>query len=203
MWGKYNKGSGKGKACKGKGQSHNQTWAWDSWAPSWSSASTDTWSANREQRSQDWNSWGSEKGKAAYGDDKGGKGKSKEWIPRLEGRYALAKAVLRPYADDKGSAIYSQAAGKEAFSKASMRRILDSKNSELCRRPSVGLSTIGSSVCALQNMLQSWQSSGNKDPAFLGLSQLAHLLGGDAGKHFKAAQDILARDRVGRVSLVS
>ena len=79
---------------------------------------------------------------------------SREWIPRLEGRYAFAKAVLRPYADDKGNATYSATPGREAFSKEAMRSLLDSKNSELCRRPPVGLTTIGSSACALQLMLQ-------------------------------------------------
>ena len=70
---------------------------------------------------------------------------------RLEGRFAFAKAVLRPHADEKGNATYSATPGREAFCKAATRSLLDSKNSELCRRPPVGLTTIGSSVSALRD----------------------------------------------------
>ena len=164
MWGKnsnwHYKGSGKskGKGGKGKAQSWSAPTAWAN-APS-----TDYWGGTQPQEA--WSSWESDgKGKAGPCTEEGRKGGGKEYVSRLEGRYAFAKAVLRPYADERGNATYSATPGRAAFCKEAMRSLLDSKNSELCRRPPVGLTTIGSSVSALRDMLRARQQAGEADPA--------------------------------------
>ena len=164
MWGKsdnrYNKGSGKGQGKGGKGKA--QSWS----APTaWADApGTNYWGGTMPQDA--WACWETDgKGKGGSVSEEGRKGGGKEYVSRLEGRYAFAKAYLQPCADDKGNATYSTTSARDAFSKEVIWALLDAKNSELCRRPPVGMTTIGSSVSALQGMLRAQQQAGEADTA--------------------------------------
>lgn len=77
---------------------------------------------------------------------------TREYVPRLQGRFAFSKALLRPYAGDSGSCVYAPTIDPEsAFGKNHLRQALDSKNSELVRRPALGISiddcSFGSCLC--------------------------------------------------------
>ena len=76
--------------------------------------------------------------------DENGKVKTKNHVTRHAGRYSFLEAILRPNADENGSAIYTgpSAATKNTFSKKLLRQGLDWRNSELVRRAVIGLSTI-------------------------------------------------------------
>ncbi|CAE7239530.1 unnamed protein product [Symbiodinium natans] len=191
MW-SGKKGSGKGKGSKGK----TPAWASDGWASSWS-AYNEPWNANREspQESYAWGSWGSD-GKGGKDD---GKGKTKEYVPRLEGRYALAKAVLRPYADEHGKAVYASTSVKDLFGKDSMRQVLDSRNCELVRRPSVGLSTISGSARALSNCLDTYLEEGEGTPSAV-LGRFAEFFQTAEAKAFIAACEVLVKERTSETS---
>ena len=117
MWSGASSGKGRGGKAYGKAKS----------SKSWTSASWDaTWDANDWNATGDWSqNWTEEKGQA-----KGKGGQPRDYIPRLEGRYAFSKAVLRPYSDEQGCAMYNNAAGTgvAALSKDNLRQVLDWRN---------------------------------------------------------------------------
>ena len=180
------KGYGKGKSTKG--------WTSAGWetAPSWESSGKGK--GHDWHSGGDWNQgWGEEKGQSK------GKGQPRDYMTRLEGRYAFAKAVLRPYADEHGSAIYSNTAGSamHALGKDNLRQVLDWRNSELVRRPAVGISTISGSLKSLSSTLETCSEN---DHLRTCLENLAGLLKGRRGKAFLDACDVLIRERTGTVT---
>ena len=208
MWGKaWNKGTKAGKSGKGasKGTDRSQE-AWN--AGSWNPSGTGTWTT--ATGSTDWYATGGNQGfdghtagpGAAKGWDEsaGGKGKDqskgkgKEWVARLEGKYALAKSILRPYADERGQAVYAQGSVLDFFEKHHMRQIIDARNSELARRPAVGVSVVSSSMLALASLFE--EDETEDDRKFHGaLQDLRGLFSGEDGTALKRACEILSKDR--------
>ena len=190
MWSGASAGRGRGGKAYGKAKS----------SKSWTSASWDsTWDAGKG-KSADWNStgdwsqnWTEEKGQA-----KGKGGQPRDYIPRLEGRYAFSKAVLRPYSDEQGCAMYTNAAGTgvAALGKDNLRQVLDWRNSELVRRPPVGVSTISGSIKGLKATLDSCIEN---DDLMTSLKSLAQLLKSRKGRAFLDACEILTKERTGNV----
>ncbi|CAE7253624.1 unnamed protein product [Symbiodinium sp. CCMP2592] len=205
MWGKsssWTKGSksGKGKKTAGK----NTEYVQDSWsATSWSQPSKGDW--NNPAGAADW--WTSTGASGSDGyvggawDDsawaKGKeqpKGKGKEWIPRLEGKYALAKTILRPYADERGQAVYAAGSSVDFFEKENMRQLIDSKNSELARRPAIGVSVVSSSMLALSSCFG--EDETDDDRKFqAALEKMRQLFSGEDGANLKKACETLSKDR--------
>ena len=140
MWGSGSMGKGRGKGY-GKGRGAK---GWTDWS------STSEWSQG----------WTDDKG--GYGKGKGGQ--QRDYMTRLEGRYAFGKALLRPYADEHGSAIYASTAGSavNVLGKDNLRQVLDWRKSELVRRPAVGVSTVSGSLRCLKSTLEA--CSDNEQP---------------------------------------
>ena len=98
MWSGANAGKGRGGKTYGKGKT-SKGWTSSNWDV------THSWDSAGKGKGADWGStgdwqqnWTEEKGQA-----KGKAGQTRDYIPRLEGRYAFSKAVLRPYCDEQGS----------------------------------------------------------------------------------------------------
>ena len=203
MWSKTN--WSKGKSGKGKNKSSgwgNQDSAWDQggWGKgSYPSDSAD-WSASGSSAAgKGWGGWTGD-GKATSQEfEHGNQGKGKQYVPRLEGRYALAKTALRPYADEKGSAVYAQGSPKDFFDKTNMRQIIDSRNSELVRRPAVGMSTVSSSVLSMLTHLDG-RDGDNERSLRTALEELSDIFAGEDGASLKRACETLAKDRTARAS---
>lgn len=114
-----------------------------------------------------------------------GDAQTREYVPRLQGRYAFSKALLRPYAGDSGSFVYAPTIDPEsAFGKNHLRQVLDSKNSELVRRPALGISMIAHSVLAFADALKQEEKTRKSQAA---VDKIAKLLAGKEGKKFLAA----------------
>eukprot|EP00439_Symbiodinium_sp_Y106_P030668 s3804_g3.t1 len=97
MWSGANAGKGRGGKTYGKGKT-SKGWTSSNWDV------THSWDSAGKGKGADWGStgdwqqnWTEEKGQA-----KGKAGQTRDYIPRLEGRYAFSKAVLRPYCDEQG-----------------------------------------------------------------------------------------------------
>ena len=193
-WSKGYGGYGYGKGKASKGTSSGSAWSPQGWEQSWdagcgSASSKGNWS---NARSNDWPSASSAKGWGATED----KGKGKEWVSRLEGRYAFAKSVLRPYADDKGNAVYAATGGaQDLFSKSSLRQLLTSNNSELARRPAVGVSTISSSLLSLLGCIEDMKDASQESSFLSSLQQLQRTFSSRDAATLKQACETLQRDR--------
>ncbi|CAE7900229.1 unnamed protein product [Symbiodinium necroappetens] len=209
MWGKaWNKGTKTGKGGKSiaKGADRSQEmWTGATWNQggkgTWASASAaperyagsgsydyDAYAA-APAAGKGWEGSASGKGKEQTS------GKGKEWVARLEGKYALAKTVLRPYADERGQAVYAQGSVLDFFDKHHMRQIIDSRNSELARRPAIGMSVVSSSMLALTGLFEEEETE--EDRKFHGaLQNLRSLFAGEDGAAFKKACEILSKDRM-------
>ena len=203
MWSKSSWTKG-GKTGKGKNKAADS--AEMSWNPTttWNDTGKGVW--NAPSAGTTWgNTWGSEayagdttKGKGwgsstTTGQDST-KGKGKEWVSRLEGKYALAKTILRPYADEQGHAVYTQGSTLEFFGKHNMRQIIDARNSELARRPAIGISVVSSSLLALTNCLA--EEDTDQDKKFQeALQEMRRLFSGEDGAAFRKACDTLCKDR--------
>ena len=208
MWGKaWNKGAKAGKGGKSiaKGADRSQEmWTGGTWNQggkgTWASASAapegyagpgsydyDAYAAS-PAAGKGWEGSAGGKGKEQTS------GKGKEWVARLEGKYALAKTVLRPYADERGQAVYAQGSVLDFFDKHHMRQIIDSRNSELARRPAIGMSVVSSSMLALTGLFEEEETE--EDRKFHGaLQNLRSLFAGEDGAAFKKACEILSKDR--------
>ena len=91
------------------GQCQLRQATWQRLRKRWASSSSDTtynWDSAGNGKSNKWSSvaewgqgWTDDKGQC-----KGNAGQQRDYVPRLEGRYAFCKAVIRPYSDDQGSA---------------------------------------------------------------------------------------------------
>ena len=212
MWGNssgYNaKGKGKGRAtawesswpaaadgsqykgCKGKGWTEGASKGW--------SKSKDSGSFGPGYEAQEWTqtSW------TQPDQEQKGKGKTKEYVTRLAGRYAFPKAILRAYADENGNAIYTGPTGtiKNTFDKDQLRQGLTSMNSEMVRRPAVGLSTISSSMRMLKTCLESVPSDASSEGSTMEkLTKLADMLNDAKGHNFMEACELLTKERTGNV----
>ena len=212
MWGS----SGKYGAGKGKGKP--QSVGWDSsWTAStshgqdkgWSSKGWSEYTGKGPGKSKDamgsaqsWNAngWMDSTWDPA-GQDQKGKGKTRDFVSRLEGRYSFAKALLRPYADEHGNAVYTgpSAAAKNTFDKEQLRQGLDWRNSELVRRPAVGISTISSSLRMLSTCLEAIPDRTSGSETLDSMKKLADLLRDNKGQDFMAACEVLAKERAGNV----
>ena len=209
MWSKpaWGKGSKQGKG-KGSGKAAEPTA--DAWASqAWNDNSKGGWSTQAAPPSSNWgyddgSHFGQATGKGwtpsagPKGQDSA-KGKGKEWVPRLEGKYALAKTILRPYADERGHAVYAQNSAQEFFGKHNMRQIIDSRNSELARRPAIGISVVSSSMLALSTCFE--EDATEDDKKFEeALEEMKGLISDGDGTAFKAACETLCRDRTNQAS---
>ena len=208
MWGKaWSKGSKAGKHGKGtsKGADHSQdAWSGAPWSTTGKGAWTGTTGASdgySPAGSHGYDAWTSAPGAAkGWEQSAGGKGKEQpngkgqEWVPRLEGKYALAKTVLRPYADERWQAVYAQGSASDFFDKQHMRQIIDSRNSELARRPAIGVSVVSSSMLALAGLFE--EDETEDDRKFqAALQHLHELFSGRDAAAFKKACEILSKDR--------
>ncbi|CAK9052105.1 unnamed protein product, partial [Durusdinium trenchii] len=152
MWG------GKGKHHKSAGRKGG----YGNWGGSKGKWSGKDWSGSAEHDwAQGYGWWAEDNGK--------GKGDSEqgplEYVKRLEGRYAFAKQSLRPYYGEGHVPVYSPTKlAVDLWSKGTLRQVLTSQNSELARRPAVGLSTISHSIVGLQGALQA-EATGSKETA--------------------------------------
>ena len=116
---------------------------------------------------------------------KGGKGQPQEYVRRLEGRHAFAKAVLRPYFGEGGLPVYSPGkTAQELWEKAHLRTILDQRNTELVRRPALGLSMACSSLLGLKTVLDREAAEGE------GAGEAS------CGKHMQKLMKIFSRQDV-------
>ena len=161
MWGKGGgsgkwgaKGSSKSGGKKGKGQgqpaaSSAQSWGGAEYGSNWQPQSQ--WGSGPPQET-----WGPSEWEAPMGGEagKGGKGEVRDYVKRLEGRYASGKAMLRPYFNQDGAAVYTPTkCAFEAWTKENLRAVLDQGNSELVRRPAMGISMVSSSLLGLKAVL--------------------------------------------------
>ena len=187
MWGKQTKGykgfpTGKGAKGDGKGKGPTANASADSWQswqgggiatwPEGNAVATDGWAPNQAQTSDGWTG-------------KGGKGQPQEYVRRLEGRYAFAKAVLRPYFGEGGLPVYSPGkTAQELWEKAHLRTILDQRNTELVRRPALGLSMACSSLLGFKSVLDREAAEGE------GAGEAS------CGKHMQKLMKIFSRQDV-------
>ena len=135
-------------------------------------------------------------------DSEKGKGKTKDYVTRLSGRYAFSKAILRPYADENGNAVYTagpSTVAKNSFDKEQLRQGLDWRNSELVRRPAVGLTTISGSMRMLKMSLEAIPDDIRGTPAADAIRQLGKLLEDAKGRDFLTACEVLTKERTGNV----
>lgn len=96
----------------------------------------------------------------------------------------LAKDILRPYADDSGSALYS-AGADGVFLTSGLREKFTSDSSEVVRRPAIGVSEQMGSVKALAAVLQEMTSGTAQDGLDkTGISKLHSLFATDSGQEF-------------------
>ena len=190
-WSKGYGGYGYGKGKASKGTSSGSAWSPQGWEQSWDGA----WGGSGSSKGNwNWTSAPSAKGWGAT--EEKGKGLGKEWIPRLEGRYAFAKSVLRPYADDKGNAVYAGTGGaQDLFGKSSLRQLLTSNNCELARRPAVGVSTISSSLLSLFGCMETMKDASLESTFLTSLQQLQRTFSGKDAAALKQACETLQRDR--------
>ena len=182
------KGYGKGRGAKG--------WTSGSWEPA------SSWEAPGKGKGTDWSS--TSEWSQGWTDDKGGHGKGKggqqrDYITRLEGRYAFGKALLRPYADEHGSAIYASTAGSvvNVLGKDNLRQVLDWRNSELIRRPAVGVSTVSGSLRCLKSTLEACSDNEHLSNS---LDKVDRLLKSRSGRAFLDACETLTKERTGTVT---
>ncbi|CAE7220372.1 unnamed protein product [Symbiodinium natans] len=191
-WGK--KGGKYAGSQTGKGR-----FGWDSTGggcrSGWDSAGG--WNSWQNSDYQEWPQTSGKGDGKSKGSKHGQEAEPQDYVRRLEGRYAFAKSVLRPYSDSQGAVVYGPTSeGHVCFEKSHLRTILDRGNSELIRRPAVGLSTTASSVTALATLLEEAEESHN--PVALGWSamqQVRGILGADNAEDFRAACRALSGDK--------
>ena len=192
MWNSGSMGKGRGKGYgKGRGA---KGWTSGSWEPA------SSWEAPGKGKGTDWSS--TSEWSQGWTDDKGGHGKGKggqqrDYITRLEGRYAFGKALLRPYADEHGSAIYASTAGSavNVLGKDNLRQVLDWRNSELIRRPAVGVSTVSGSLRCLKSTLEACSDNEHLSNS---LDKVDRLLKSRSGRAFLDACETLTKERTDR-----
>ncbi|CAE7463352.1 unnamed protein product, partial [Symbiodinium pilosum] len=209
MWGSSSwQGAG-----KGKGKQYTTGWesAWSAadkgqdkgWGSKGYAAPADKgWSKGKEGAGWQASPWTESSWAGQIHDSEKGKGKTKDYVTRLSGRYAFSKAILRPYADENGNAVYTagpSTVAKNTFDKEQLRQGLDWRNSELVRRPAVGLTTISGSMRMLKMSLEAIPDDIRGTPAADAIRQLGKLLEDAKGRDFLTACEVLTKERTGNV----
>ena len=136
-------------------------------------------------------------GKQAW-KEKGKDEERRDYLKAVESRYALAKALLRPYASETGSPFFGNGqTDSDLLSLKSLAAAMQPDTSELCNRLGIALSEAGGTISMGKELLEKYAADGAGAAKALGIQGAAELLGSDAGRKFAAAAAAFNKHDVG------